>query len=76
MEATILNVPCLTLLDSAVWTITHEKGANILVGSDRKKLVEEAFSILKDRGRKRNIPEFWDGKAAERIVRMLVAGSM
>jgi hypothetical protein len=34
--------------------------------------VEEAFKILEGRGTKAKIPEYWDGKTAERIVKILV----
>jgi UDP-N-acetylglucosamine 2-epimerase (non-hydrolysing) len=68
VETTILGIPCLTMLDHPVWPITHEKGTNILVGSDCQKLKEEAFKILSGKGKKGSIPELWDGKAAERIV--------
>jgi UDP-N-acetylglucosamine 2-epimerase (non-hydrolysing) len=68
VETTILGIPCLTLLDHPVWPITHEKGTNILVGSDCQKLKEEAFKILSGKGKKGSIPELWDGETAERIV--------
>jgi len=68
VETTILGIPCLTMLDNAVWPITHEQGTNILVGSDCQKLKEEAFKILDGKWKKGGIPELWDGKAAERIV--------
>jgi UDP-N-acetylglucosamine 2-epimerase (non-hydrolysing) len=71
VETTILGIPCLTMLDHPVWPITHEKGTNILVGSDCQKLKEEAFKILSGKGKKGSIPELWDGKAAERIVEIL-----
>jgi UDP-N-acetylglucosamine 2-epimerase len=67
----ILGSPCLTILDHPVWPITHEKGTNILVGSDCQKLREGAFKILSGNRKKGNIPELWDGKAAERIVEIL-----
>jgi UDP-N-acetylglucosamine 2-epimerase (non-hydrolysing) len=71
VETTILGIPCLTMLDHPVWPITHEKGINILVGSDCQKLKEEAFKILSGKGKKGSIPELWDGKAAGRILDVL-----
>jgi hypothetical protein len=42
---------------------------NVLVWNDTKKMVEEAFKILGGRGKKAKIPEYWDGKTAERIIK-------
>ncbi|MFC1965908.1 non-hydrolyzing UDP-N-acetylglucosamine 2-epimerase [Chloroflexota bacterium] len=71
VETTVLGVPCLTILDSPIWTATHEQGTNTLVGSDSQKLTEEAFKILDGGGKEGKCPELWDGKAAERIVEIL-----
>jgi UDP-N-acetylglucosamine 2-epimerase (non-hydrolysing) len=72
VETTVLGIPCLTVLDSPIWTITHEQGTNILVGINSQKLVEEATKIL-DASPVTNyqLPVLWDGKTAERIVKVL-----
>lgn len=70
-ETTVLGIPCLTLLDTTGWKETVSQGTNTVVGSDRQKLIEEAFRILDGKSRKGNIPKLWDGKAAERIVEIL-----
>ncbi|MFC1848310.1 non-hydrolyzing UDP-N-acetylglucosamine 2-epimerase [Chloroflexota bacterium] len=74
VETTILGISCLTLLELPAWTITHDKGTNILVGSNGNKLVEEAFKIIDGKSRKGQVPELWDGKAAERTVKILSRG--
>ena len=75
-ETTVLNIPCLTLLDSPIWTITHKEGTNILVGSDTQKLIEKATKIIDSESTSESESEskieLWDGKAAERIVNILV----
>ena len=38
-EAYILGVPCITLRENTEWVETVENGWNILVGTDRKKIV-------------------------------------
>lgn len=71
VETTVLDVPCLTLLNSPVWIITHKQGTNTLVGNDTKKIIAEAFKILGGKEKKGSCPELWDGKTAERIVDIL-----
>jgi len=71
-EATVMNVPCITLRDSTERPETCEIGSNVLVGNDRDK-IKSAFSILfSGNWKKSNTPELWDGKAAIRIVDHLV----
>ena len=71
-ETTVLGIPCLTLRDTTERPITIKEGTNVLVWNDTERIVEEAFKILEGRGKKAKIPEYWDGKTAERIVKFLV----
>jgi UDP-N-acetylglucosamine 2-epimerase (non-hydrolysing) len=71
-ETTVLGLPCLTLRDTTERPITIKEGTNVLVWNDTERIVEEAFKILEGRGKKAKIPEYWDGKTAERIVKFLV----
>ena len=71
-EATILNIPCITLRDSTERPETCDIGTNVLVGSSLKK-IEDAFNILfAGKWKKGKHPELWDGKAAQRIVDHLI----
>jgi len=70
-ETTVLGIPCLTLRDTTERPITIKEGTNILVWNDTQKIVEEAFKILDGRGKKAKMPEYWDGKTAERIIKIL-----
>ena len=71
-ETTILGIPCLTIRENTERPVTIEEGTNILVGSDREKIAEESYKILKGKGKKGRIPKLWDGKASERIVNILL----
>ena len=70
-ETTILKIPCLTLRRETERPVTVEKGTNIITGIKENRITEEANKILNGKVKKGSIPEFWDGKAAERIVEIL-----
>ena len=71
-ETTILGIPCLTLRNNTERPITVKEGTNIVVGNDPEKIMEIAFSVLKNGISRKRIPKYWDGKAAERIVKVLL----
>ncbi|SDO41994.1 UDP-N-acetylglucosamine 2-epimerase (non-hydrolysing) [Rhodoferax sp. OV413] len=67
-ETTALGVPCLTLRENTERPITIEQGTNTLVGIDRNAIISGVNEIFLGNGKHGNIPEFWDGNAAKRIV--------
>jgi UDP-N-acetylglucosamine 2-epimerase (non-hydrolysing) len=71
-ETTVLDIPCLTIRENTERPITITHGTNILVGTDERKIVEEATKILRGTRKRRKTIKYWDGKAAERIVKILV----
>ena len=70
-EATILKVPCLTLRENTERPITVEVGSNRVVGTETGKIIEAYMQVRDDGLRESQIPPLWDGRAAERIVRIL-----
>jgi len=70
-ETTVLGIPCLTIRENTERPITIELGTNVLVGTSKKRIVEEGNKILDGKGKKGRVPELWDGRAAARIVRVL-----
>lgn len=67
-ETTALAVPCITLRENTERPITVEQGTNTLVGRDRALMLAAVAEILAGGGKRGRIPEFWDGRAAERIA--------
>ena len=67
-ETTALGVPCLTIRDNTERPITVEQGTNTLVGCDPQAIRKSVDEILAGAGKSGRIPEFWDGRAAQRIV--------
>jgi UDP-N-acetylglucosamine 2-epimerase (non-hydrolysing) len=70
-ETTILGVPCLTLRHNTERPITISHGTNIVVGPDKLRILEAFHRIMSGDWKPAGPPEFWDGRAAERIVRVI-----
>ena len=75
-EATVMNVPCLTMMESTSRPVTIEIGTNVLVGLDEEDIISRVNDILqpgkhKHESARSKIPEKWDGAAAPRIVAVL-----
>lgn len=70
-ETTCLGIPCVTIRENTERPITIKHGTNVLAGTSaagvRKAVVRQISRKVKAR-----IPEKWDGKAAARIVPILV----
>jgi UDP-N-acetylglucosamine 2-epimerase (non-hydrolysing) len=70
-ETTILGIPCLTIRENTERPITLTEGTNTLVGTDPQKILHQTQLILNGKGKTGDIPELWDGHAAERVVQVL-----
>ena len=72
-ETTALGVPCITLRENTERQITVDEGTNVIVGQDRIKILEAVKDVLETGGKTGRIPEYWDGRASQRIVSILEA---
>jgi UDP-N-acetylglucosamine 2-epimerase (non-hydrolysing) len=71
-EATFLGIPCLTLRDNTERPVTVEMGTNALLGLRPDRVAELPSLVEEIRAREAKVPPLWDGRAAERIVDVLV----
>ncbi|WP_155302398.1 UDP-N-acetyl glucosamine 2-epimerase [Desulfosarcina widdelii] len=69
-EAYFFGVPCITLRTETEWVETVETGWNVVVGTDRKRIVETTKKLKMENPR----PDMYgDGKAAEKMIKFLFA---
>lgn len=71
-EATIMDVPCITLRSNTERPETVEIGTNELVGNNPDKIRDAVKRLTTKKWKKGQVPEKWDGKAAQRIVQELI----
>ncbi len=70
-EATVMEVPCLTLRDNTERPETVSIGTNELVGTLPQNIKPALDKLFAGKWKKGNIPEKWDGKTGKRIVDLL-----
>ena len=75
-ETTALGVPCLTLRTSTERPITVARGTNRVVGVEPGAIVAAWRDVAEGRWPTGELPELWDGKAAERIVKILLSNTL
>jgi UDP-N-acetylglucosamine 2-epimerase (non-hydrolysing) len=77
-ETTILGVPCVTMRENTERPVTISHGTNVLAGVKKENIIkaaQEQLDKFKDNGGTSGTiptPPKWDGRAAERIVEILV----
>lgn len=71
-ETTYLSVQCITVKKYTERIVTMDVGTNQLVGFDFEKAEKAAADVLKGTLKPGRVPEMWDGKAAKRIVEILI----
>ena len=70
-ESTYFSVPCLTLRENTERPITITEGTNQLVNLNIECIVKSSMKIIEGKVKKGKIPQYWDGKTSERVVRVL-----
>lgn len=70
-EATVLGVPCITLRESTERPETVTIGTNEIVGTNPENIISFMQKMVTGDWKKGGIPELWDGKTADRIVKAI-----
>ena len=75
-EAITLDLPCITLRYNTERPETVSAGGNILVGTDKKRIIEAVQNILEDKELYQNMCQapnpYGDGKTSEKIVKIIL----
>lgn len=71
-ETTVMGVPCITLRDNTERPETCTIGTNELIGTNPEAIRPALEKLFSGNWKKGGIPELWDGKAAARIVGVLL----
>ena len=69
-----MNIPCLTVRPNTERPVTVWEGSNKLIKIE--DILGEVKQIVSGNGKKGNVPKYWDGKTAERIVNLLESMSL
>ncbi len=70
-ETTALGIPCITLRETTERPITVILGTNHIAGTDPKKITAIIKKIKQGKNKKNHQVPKWDGRAAERVVKIL-----
>lgn len=71
-ETTVLGVPCMTMRDNTERPETCSLGTNELIGTNPDNLIPALQTLFGGNWKQGSIPPLWDGKAAERIMDVII----
>ena len=71
-ETTVMGVPCITLRDNTERPETITIGTNELIGTNPVAIKPALDKLFAGEWKKGGIPELWDGKTSERIVKLIL----
>lgn len=71
-ETSYLRIPCITLRGNTERPVTVKHGTNVLCGNDSRKVFAEIGKIMKGNFKKGKAIKYYDGKTAQRIVKIIL----
>jgi UDP-N-acetylglucosamine 2-epimerase (non-hydrolysing) len=72
-ETTVMGIPCITLRDNTERPETCTVGTNELIGTNPDAVAPALKKLYEGNWKKGGIPELWDGKTAERIIKIILS---
>jgi UDP-N-acetylglucosamine 2-epimerase len=72
-EAYWFRVPCFTLRDETEWVETVKRGWNVLVGTEKERIISEVRKLRSRRDSGLAIEDNKEGRASEKIVKIVDA---
>ncbi|MDK9557294.1 UDP-N-acetylglucosamine 2-epimerase (non-hydrolyzing) [Marinobacter sp. M216] len=72
-ETTVMGVPCMTLRDNTERPETVTCGTNELLGTDPRAIKPAMSKLFSGNWKEGRVPEKWDGRAAQRIVDVILS---
>lgn len=72
-EATVMNIPCMTLRDNTERPETVSMGTNELLGTNPDAIGPAMDRVFANKWKRGQVPPLWDGRTGERIVTHLEA---
>jgi UDP-N-acetylglucosamine 2-epimerase (non-hydrolysing) len=72
-ETTVMGIPCITLRENTERPETVYIGTNELIGTNPDAIKPTLEKLFKGDWKKGAVPELWDGKTAERIIKKLIS---
>lgn len=70
-ETTCLGIPCVTVRENTERPVTVDCGTNVIAGTGKAR-IQAAIRAQMDRKPGDRMPKHWDGRAAERIIDVLI----
>ena len=70
-ETTCLGIPCVTVRENTERPVTVECGTNVVAGTGKDR-IRHAIRGQMERKAGHRMPKHWDGRAAERIIDVLI----
>ena len=71
-ETTAMGVPCVTLRENTERPITIEMGTNMLAGNKTESILDAYRKTVEKKSHNFSVPPKWDGRAAERIWKIIL----
>jgi UDP-N-acetylglucosamine 2-epimerase (non-hydrolysing) len=71
-ETTALGIPCITIRPTTERPSTVDIGTNILIQPKKDNMLQAVKDMLHKERKQGKVPPYWDGKAAERIVNIIM----